>query len=365
MTCQVDPKDAHLQTWLKEGLSLEIHTIDHPCPLLQRGDFAKARSTYDRCVDLLNEVPGNKPVAFRMPCCDSLNTLSPRFFTEIFNKTTAKGNFLSIDSSVFNVITSNDPDLPRELVIDPDGQEKFRKYLPKDRTFVNTVEDYPYPYVIGHTCWEFPCVTPSDWAANHYHKPNNPITVRDWEAALDAIVIKQGVFTMVFHPHGWIKNTQIIELIDHAVTKHGKKVKFLTFRDALERLNKNLLAGQTLRDAQAGEDDGVRLLDINNDGFMDVVAANSAARQSRVWNPHTQNWTTSSFPTMLVDLVKTTVRMDQSPQQLTRQLIDEEARFGVVKQNGYPTLFQLHGEKPSAWDFNGHEWVKAPNFVRG
>ncbi|TMQ33002.1 MAG: hypothetical protein E6K70_15530, partial [Planctomycetota bacterium] len=30
MTCQVDPKDPHLQKWLKEGLSLEIHTIDHP-----------------------------------------------------------------------------------------------------------------------------------------------------------------------------------------------------------------------------------------------------------------------------------------------------------------------------------------------
>src|SRR5438132_4514253 len=211
MTCQIDPKDPHLQTWLKEGLSLETHTIDHPCPLLQRGDFAKARSTYDRCVDLLKEVPGNKPVAFRMPCCDSLNTLSPRFFAEIFNKTTAKGNFLSIDSSVFNIITSNDPDLPSELVIDPDGQDKFRKYIPRDRAFVNTIEDYPYPYVIGRLCWEFPCVVPSDWEANHYDKPNNPITVQDWQAALAAIVLKQGVCTMVLHPHGRITSEQLIE----------------------------------------------------------------------------------------------------------------------------------------------------------
>src|SRR5579859_948901 len=73
MTCQIDPKDPHLQTWLKEGVSLEVHTIDHPCPLLQKGDFAKAKSTYDRCVDLLNAVPGNRPVPFRMPCCNSLN----------------------------------------------------------------------------------------------------------------------------------------------------------------------------------------------------------------------------------------------------------------------------------------------------
>src|SRR6266568_5169782 len=79
MTCNVNPKDPQLQTWLKEGLSLECHTIDHPCPFFKQG-FEKAKSTYDRCVDLMNEIPNNKPVAFRMPCCDSLNTPSPRFW---------------------------------------------------------------------------------------------------------------------------------------------------------------------------------------------------------------------------------------------------------------------------------------------
>src|SRR5690348_4873457 len=57
MTCDINPKDPHLQKWLKEGLSLETHTVDHPCPLLQGGDFAKAKSTYDRCVDNLSNVP--------------------------------------------------------------------------------------------------------------------------------------------------------------------------------------------------------------------------------------------------------------------------------------------------------------------
>src|SRR2546426_8925080 len=28
MTCQIDPADPHLQTWLQEGLSLETHTFD-------------------------------------------------------------------------------------------------------------------------------------------------------------------------------------------------------------------------------------------------------------------------------------------------------------------------------------------------
>ena len=114
MTCTIDPKHPHLQQWLEEGLSLEVHTVDHPCPRLGgmkgkgvrdqgsgAGKDAKpdaapldtrlsaldlSKDTYDRCVDLLNEVPNNKPVCFRMPCCDSLNTLSPRFFTEIFAK---------------------------------------------------------------------------------------------------------------------------------------------------------------------------------------------------------------------------------------------------------------------------------------
>jgi putative membrane-bound dehydrogenase-like protein len=283
MTCDIDPKQPHLQKWLKEGVSLETHTVDHPCPLLRDGDFAKAKSTYDRCVDKLAEVPGSKPVAFRMPCCDSLNTVSPRFYAEIFNKTTPKGNFLTIDSSVFNLITANDPDLPRELVMESDGSERFRKYLPQDRTFVNTIEDYPYPYVIGGTCWEFPCVVPSDWSAQHYHKQNaSPITLRDWKAALDATVIKKGVFCLVFHPHGWSKPEQFIDLIDHAVTKHGKKVKFLTFHEAQERLNKNLLDGHLLRDSKSGAYTGVMVAGPDG-GYIGVLVRNDKEEVLRTW----------------------------------------------------------------------------------
>jgi len=65
MTNSVDPKDPQLQAWLKEGLSIECHTIDHPCPFF-KGGFEKAKETYDKCVDLINEIPNNKPVAFRM-----------------------------------------------------------------------------------------------------------------------------------------------------------------------------------------------------------------------------------------------------------------------------------------------------------
>jgi putative membrane-bound dehydrogenase-like protein len=288
MSNKLNPDDPQLQAWLKEGLSLETHTLDHPCPFWTGGDFAKANATYEGCVDLLNRVPGNRPVAFRMPCCDSLNTPSPRFYAELFSHTTAKGNFLTIDSSVFNILTSNDPELPRELVQDADGQDRFRKYLPADRTFVNTIEDYPYPYVIGRKCWEFPCVLPSDWLAFHRQEADNPATVRDWKAGLDATVIKQGVFTMVFHPHGWIRSEQIEDLIDHAETKHGKKVKFLTFREAQERLDKNLLGGHPLRDPRTGEENGVQVS--GSGDFVSVYIRNEKEEVSRHWERENGKW---------------------------------------------------------------------------
>ncbi|MGI9467009.1 MAG: hypothetical protein ACR2OA_07810, partial [Rubripirellula sp.] len=39
MTCTVDPADPQLQRWIKEGLSIEVHTVDHPCPCLQGDQF--------------------------------------------------------------------------------------------------------------------------------------------------------------------------------------------------------------------------------------------------------------------------------------------------------------------------------------
>lgn len=343
MTNKIDPQHPRLRRFLKEGLSMETHTLDHPCPFFKGGDFAKARAAYERCVDLMNEVPGSRPVAFRMPCCDSLNTPSPRFYAEIFNRTTAKGHFLSIDSSVFNVLTSNDPELPRELVVDADGQDRFRKYLPKDRTFVNTIENYPYPYVLGRLCWELPCVMPSDWVAQHRHQPNNPVTVHDWKAALDATVIKRGVFCMVFHPHGWIRNEQVVDFIDYAATKHGKKVKFLTFRETQERLNKHLLGGQALRAADGG-DNGVRLLDLDNDGCLDVVIGNDKVKQTRRWSPITQKWIASDFPLSLVNA---------------------GVRFGVVRSEGNVSVLVRNESVAGAWHFKDGKWVEDKNLLAG
>ncbi|HQZ65954.1 MAG TPA: hypothetical protein PLY87_12785, partial [Planctomycetaceae bacterium] len=184
-----------------------------------------------------------------------LNTVSPRFYPEVFSSTTENGNFLQVDSSVMNFFTSDDESIPRDLVLDANGNERFWKYKVHNFNYggtvhdnvVNYVKNYPYPYVIDNNCWQFPCVAPSDWSAQHLHGVNNPVTVEDWKAALDITVHKQGVFNLIFHPHGWIKAEQVVELIDHAVAKHGKKVKFLNFREAAERLNGSLTGNEPLR----------------------------------------------------------------------------------------------------------------------
>ncbi len=302
-TNSIDPKDSQLQSWLKEGLSFEVHTVDHPCPLLCDGDFGKAKSTYDRCVDMMAEIPNSHPVAFRMPCCDSLNTPSPRFWKEIFEKQTRSGNYLAIDSSVFNVFTKDDAELPREIVQNARGDARFRHYLPF-KSFVNTIENYPYPYIIGDVCWEFPCVVPSDWEAQNVQQPNNPDTVRDLQRALDATVAKQGVMPVVFHPHGWIRSEQLVEFVDYAVKTYGRRVRFLSFAECLESINANLLAGAALRTGKGNELD-VRLVDVNRDGYLDVVRAvkeesrGTAVRGgvlTRIWNPASRKFVTFEQP---------------------------------------------------------------------
>lgn len=307
MVNQTSPTNALVQKWLKEGVSLEVHTISHPCPICQGGNFNSAITNYHECVDLLNSIPGNKPVAFRMPCCDSMNSPSPRFYSEIFNRSSPKGNFLSIDSSVMVILTTNDTSLPRELVMDADGRERFRKYLPSETnattrvsmgSFTTTIEDYPYPYVIGKLCWEFPCIVPSDWEANNLHAPNNPKTVEDWERALDAIVLKQGVMTFIFHPHGWIKPEQMVEFIDYAVTKYGKRVKFLNFKEAQERLPKlraPIGIGIAPNDGRLGGDNGIRFIDLDNDGYLDRLESewfdnNDSEDATFVWNSAGKRW---------------------------------------------------------------------------
>ena len=197
------------------------------------------------------------------------------------------------------------------------GSERFRKYLPFP-SFATTIEDYPYPYVIGKLCWEFPAVVPTDWEAQHLHGTNNPATVADWKAALDVTVSKRGTMNVIFHPHGWILPEQMVELIDYSVQRYGTKVKFLTFREAQERLDRSLLHGTPLRGGD-GQDNGVRLLDLNGDGYLDVVIASDQRTETWLWDTQKQNWGKYAFPIGLV------TREDSG------RIRETGVRFGVVR----------------------------------
>lgn len=359
LACSVTPDDPQLQTWIQEGVSIDVHTVAHPCPLLGKGRFDFAKDTYDSCVELMNAIPNNKAVAFRTPCCDSLNTPSPRMFAEIVNKTTSSGQFLAIDSSVFNITTANDAELPREYAMDSDGAERFRKYLPFT-SFVNTIEDYPYPYVIGSLCWEFPCTVPSDWEAQNILRPNSPRAVADMKVALDAAVLKQGVYTLVFHPHGWMRSDQVVELIDHATQTHGPRIKFLSFRDVYERLNKNLLAGETLRSVDGGPN-GVHLLDLNRDGYQDVVITKSdpsisgaahAVRRTRVWSPEDMEW---------IDTDDATPGITCGAQG---GACAQAVKYGA-DESGPTFALLLNGDDRDAWEWRNDKWKRAPRLLEG
>ncbi len=352
MTNNIDPAHPHLQKWLREGLSLETHTRAHACPCLQEGKLAAAKQSFDECVDTMAAIPNSRPVAFRMPCCDSMNSPSPRFFAEIFNKTTPGGNFLALDVSVFQVFTSKDSSLPRDLVGDADGREKFGKYIPLDQGMVNLIEDYPYPYVIGRLCWEVPSLMPSDWDAQHLNKPKSPLTLSDWKAAVDLLVVKQGALAICFHPHGWIGNDAVVELIDHAVSKHPGKVLFLSLREVDALITKNVLGGEPLRAAN-GQDNGARLLDVNGDGYMDVVVGNEKVRKTRIWSHESGKWEEGDFPVPLVSVDESGARRETG------------VRFGILRKNSPASVIVRNEQYAGLWRFDGKRWIADPKGLDG
>lgn len=351
LTNSIHADDPQLQTWLQQGLSLDVHTIDHPCPCLRDRNFDAARSTYERCVDLMAGIPNNKPIAFRMPCCDSINSTSPRFWMEVFNRTTPDGNFLRMDSSVFHVFSADDASLPEHIATRPDGKSRFRHYLPFP-SYVNTIEDYPYPYVIGRLCWEVPCLVPSDWEGQNIQGSSNPRTLADMKIALDATLLKRGATSLVFHPHGWIGSDQIVEFIDHAIEEHGERIKFLNFHEYQERLEDHLLVGQPLRD-DAGRDNGVRLLDLNNDGFLDVVIGNSKLQRTRLWNPESETWHESDFPIQIVHA---------DADGLTQQAGVE---FFIAQKDGNASLLVRNEKRAGVWHFSNGKWVHDRSMLNG
>lgn len=366
MTNTVEPAHPQLQAWLKEGLNFDVHTLKHPCPLLgglpKPGDpaapsitpFAAAKATVLDCLDLLAQIPGNRPVAFRMPCCDSMSSPSPRFYAEIFPKSSANGRRLVIDSSVMNLITPADKSLPKELVFDKQGRERFAKYFPGNksdgpwkqkslRNFGTYIENYPYPYVINGGCWEFPCVAPSDWEAFNVLDKANPLMIEDWKAALDAIVLKRGAFTLVFHPHGWSTPQQLVDFIDYAEAKYGKRVKFLNFAEAAERIAKIDRAPYSKPSLklphaplpELAKQPGTRFVDLNADGYDDLIVSNAREYGIYLFNP----------------VEKKNVQWDLGWTHVMR-----EGKAGDA--NSIPMIVRADGTDNGVWFKHGAMWVQ-------
>ena len=344
ITCiRPDPAHANMQWFLKQGVSLETHTLTHPCPLLHGYDLKQASASYHGCVDLLSSIPNNQPVGFRFPCMDGQNTPSPRAYAEILNKVSAEGRFLSMSTSVGCVFTSGDPEVPKTIFAeDSGGAQRFARYMMNG--FVSYIENYPYPFVVGGKIWELPFVYPNDYTGNGLNGAQSATTIADFKAAVDATVAKQGCVSLCFHAGGWMLNTQMVDIVDHADRTYGRKVRFLNMREMHQRMVKHMLAGHPLRNAKGG-DNGVRVFDIDGDGYMDVVIGNDKAQLSRIWDPKKQTWREVPFP------IKVT----------------PELRFGILDQSGFSSAVSTQGQGKNfrGWRFDGKEWVEDERLVAG
>jgi hypothetical protein len=270
-----------------------------------------------------------------MPCCDSINSASPRFFSEILPRRSARGDYLEADSSVLVFVDA-----------------AHRAYAPFPN-YTATAEGYPYPYVVGRYIWEFPIIAPSDWQAQKRHGPTSPATVADLQAILDRIVEMRGLYTLCFHPHGWIRNDQVAGLVEYAARRHGRRVRFLSFHDAIERLERNALGGASLR-GEDGSDAGVRLLDIDADGFMDAIVARDERRESRIWMPREGRWRTAPFPFPMAS------RRDDG------SIAETGVRFAVLHEDGRASALLADGRTSAAAHFDGEGWkAYAPSPLEG
>lgn len=185
------------------------------------------------------------------------------------------------------------------------------------------------------------------------------------QAALDATVLQKGVYTLTHHAGRWIRSDQVIALVDHAVKNYGKKVMFLNFREVNERLVKNFLGGVALRAADGG-DNGVRVLDLNADGYMDVVIGNEHVRQTRLWSPKENKWIVGDFPAALVhESMPTLASGAATSSPVTGYRHDAGVRFGVLQKSGCASLLVRNDREAGLWHFDGEKWIADPQGLAG
>ena len=136
--------------------------------------------------------------------------------------------------------------------------------------------------------------------------------------------------------------------------KYGKKVKFLTFAEVTERLNQNLLSGTPLRDEQ-GRENPNRLLDLNDDGYLDVVQAEPPV--TRIWNATDQTWMETPTPFQLGRAMLKTTAMNW---EYSSSYVNRVDRFGVVGPDHDVVVSSLSRTDPSVgrqlYRFQDSQW---------
>lgn len=344
MVGALGPDDRRLRAWVDAGLGLESHPVRRTRPLLGRDGFAAAREAVHGGLDRLARVPGNRPVAIRLLPTDRAEAPSPRILAEIVTAPSPGGNVVSIDSSVPCLVT--DPGAPRPAKAGS-GPSAFASSF--------TLIDYPFPYVVNGLVWELPWIVTAE-SLPTATRPGGPRTLADLKAAVGAVVARQGVCTLRLDPRRGPPADQVVALIDHVARTHGPRVRFLDLREVRERLDTHLLRGASLRDGE-GLDNGVRVLDVDADGDMDVLIGNDRVRLTRLWDANARGWIERKFPVRLVG-------------RGTQVHLAHHVRFGVVQADGKASALvsSTFDGKPyvrGAWHFNGNEWVDAPELLEG
>ncbi len=304
----VEPGAQPLRAWLSDGVRVEVLL-----PAITERNVARWKARYDETIDRLTARLGTVPVACRIAGEIVTASPGPRFLGELFPLPTPGKNFLR--SVVVQSLSATEPG------------------------GVASVE--PFPRVAQRLCWVFPEVDQS--AAGG---------LSGWKQALDRSVQGRGVCPLVVRLPKGKSSAEVVEWIDYAAKTYGSRVLFLTVRDALERIDTHLLDGQPLRAAN-GQDNGVRLLDLNADGFLDVVIGSEKFGRTKVWQPGTEKagasgagtWSVCEFPTRFL-------QVDRHGRHY-----DAQVRFGIVQETGWPTVAVSTSSTRRAWDFVGDRWI--------